>query len=75
MAARQAGPANAYVEAQPELLVCQTDETWVRRGVRVNKPATHRKVAGRIFLPSLERCMISPSAVVLHRRLLEPRRF
>jgi glycosyltransferase involved in cell wall biosynthesis len=59
------------LEGQPELLICQTDETWVRRGVRVNKPAAHRKVAGRIFLPSLARCMISPSAVMLHRRLLQ----
>ncbi|MBU4233654.1 MAG: glycosyltransferase family 2 protein [Proteobacteria bacterium] len=59
------------LEAQPELLICQTDETWVRRGVRVNKPAAHGKVAGRIFLPSLGRCMISPSAVMLHRRLLQ----
>jgi glycosyltransferase involved in cell wall biosynthesis len=59
------------LEGQPELLICQTDETWVRRGVRVNKPAAHRKVAGQIFLPSLGRCMISPSAVMLHRRLLE----
>ncbi len=58
------------LEGRPELLICQTEETWVRRGVRVNKPRRHRKVAGRIFLPSLARCMISPSAVILHRRLL-----
>jgi glycosyltransferase involved in cell wall biosynthesis len=58
-----------WLESAPELLICQTDETWVRRGVRVNKPASHRKVGGRIFLPSLARCMISPSAVMLHRRL------
>jgi glycosyltransferase involved in cell wall biosynthesis len=58
------------LEGQPELLICQTEETWVRRGVRVNKPASHRKVGGRIFLPSLGRCMISPSAVMLNRRLL-----
>ncbi|MDO9530947.1 MAG: glycosyltransferase [Deltaproteobacteria bacterium] len=58
------------LEGAPELLICQTDETWVRRGVRVNKPAGHRKVAGQIFLPSLSRCMISPSAVMLHRQLL-----
>ena len=45
--------------------------TWVRRGVRVNKPLSHRKVAGRIFLPSLARCMVSPSAVMLHRRLIQ----
>ena len=60
-----------WLEGSPELLICQTEETWVRRGVRVNKPAGHRKLAGRIFLPSLGRCMISPSAVMLHRRLLE----
>jgi glycosyltransferase involved in cell wall biosynthesis len=58
------------LESQPELLICQTEETWVRRGVKMNKPATHRKAAGRIFLPSLARCMISPSAVILHRQLL-----
>jgi glycosyltransferase involved in cell wall biosynthesis len=57
------------LEGRPELLICQTEETWVRHGVAVHKPATHRKVAGRIFLPSLTRCMISPSAVILHRRL------
>jgi glycosyltransferase involved in cell wall biosynthesis len=60
----------AYLGERPGLLLCQTDEIWVRHGVRVNKPASHRKVAGRIFLPSLTRCMVSPSAVVLHRRLL-----
>jgi len=60
----------AYLEARPGLLWCQTDETWVRKGVRVNKPASHRKVGGRIFLRSLERCLVSPSAVVLHRQLL-----
>lgn len=59
----------AFLEERPGLLLCQTDETWVRHGVRVNKPASHRKVAGRIFLPSLKRCMVSPSAVVLHRQL------
>jgi glycosyltransferase involved in cell wall biosynthesis len=60
----------AYLKERPGLLLCQTDETWVRDAVRVNKPASHRKVGGGIFLPSLERCMVSPSAVVLHRRLL-----
>jgi glycosyltransferase involved in cell wall biosynthesis len=61
----------AYLQDRPDLLLCQTDETWVRRGVRVNKPLTHRKVGGRIFFPSLDRCLISPSAVILPRRLWE----
>lgn len=61
----------AFMEANPQFLLSQTEETWVRRGLRVNPPRTHRKEGGRIFLRSLERCLVSPSAVVLHRRLLE----
>ncbi len=61
----------AYLAEHPDLLLCQTEETWVRRGLRVNQPLTHRKVGGRIFFASLERCLVSPSAVILHRRLLE----
>jgi glycosyltransferase involved in cell wall biosynthesis len=60
-----------YLAAHRDLLLCQTEETWVRRGVRVNQPRTHRKIGGRIFSASLERCMISPSAVILHRRLFD----
>jgi GT2 family glycosyltransferase len=61
----------AYLAQHPDLLLCQTEETWVRRGLRVNQPLTHRKVGGRIFFASLERCLVSPSAVLLHRRLIE----
>jgi glycosyltransferase involved in cell wall biosynthesis len=61
----------AYLTTRPNLRLCQTDETWVRRGVRVNKPLRHRKAAGRIFLPSLWRCMISPSAVMVHQQLFQ----
>ena len=61
----------AFLENHQHCLLCQTEETWVRHGVRVNPPLTHRKVGGRIFLKSLARCMVSPSAVILHRSLLE----
>jgi glycosyltransferase involved in cell wall biosynthesis len=61
----------AFLEAHPELLICQTDEIWMRNAVRVNPPATHQKVGGDIFFESLERCLVSPSAVMLHRRLLD----
>jgi len=58
-----------YLQAHPDLSICQTEEVWIRNGVRVNPPKTHRKAAGDIFLSSLKRCMVSPSAVMLHRRL------
>jgi glycosyltransferase involved in cell wall biosynthesis len=61
----------AYLATHPNLLWCQTEEIWVRRGIRVNPPRSCRKEGGRIFLRSLERCLVSPSAVILHRRLIE----
>ena len=60
-----------YLKENPDLRLCQTEEIWVRNGVRVNPPETHRKVGGEIFLPSLSRCVVSPSAVMLERRLFE----
>jgi glycosyltransferase involved in cell wall biosynthesis len=60
-----------YLRAHPDLLICQTEEIWMRNGVRVNPPATHRKVGGDIFFRSLERCSVSPSAVMVHRGLFE----
>ena len=61
----------AFLSRHPDLLLCQTEEIWVRRGVRVNPPRSCRKEGGLIFLRSLKRCLVSPSAVVLHRRLLK----
>lgn len=49
--------------------ICQTDEIWIRDGVRVNPCAHHRKPSGDIFEPSLRRCLVSPSAVMLRREL------
>jgi glycosyltransferase involved in cell wall biosynthesis len=60
-----------FLRAHPDLVICQTEEIWIRNGVRVNPPETHRKAGGDIFLQSLQRCSVSPSAVMLHRRLFE----
>jgi len=58
-----------YFDDNPEAVICQTEETWVRRGVRVNPGRRHRKQAGMIFKPSLALCLVSPSAVMLRRSL------
>ncbi|MCX8072871.1 MAG: glycosyltransferase family 2 protein [Candidatus Binatia bacterium] len=51
--------------------ISQTEETWVRNGRVVNPCHHHRKPQGDIFIPSLERCLVSPSAVLLRRELWE----
>ena len=53
--------------SRPDLAVSQTGEIWIRNGRRVNACLHHAKPQGDVFLPSLERCLISPSAVLIRR--------
>jgi len=59
------------LSTDPSLEICQVNEIWIRNGVRVNPPAHYRKAGGWIFEASLRHCLISPSAVLLRRRLLQ----
>ncbi|MDL1957248.1 MAG: glycosyltransferase [Candidatus Desulfofervidus auxilii] len=52
-------------------LICQTEEIWLRNGKRVNPKKYHKKPSGMMFEKSLERCLISPSAVMMHKTLFE----
>lgn len=61
----------AFFAARPEAEICQTEEIWIRNGVRVNPCAHHRKPSGDIFEPSLRLCLVSPSAVMLRRELFD----
>ena len=60
-----------FMERNPEVEICQTDEIWIRNGVRVNPRNRHRKPSGDIFRASLELCLVSPSAVMMRRELFE----
>ncbi|MFH2220533.1 MAG: glycosyltransferase [Pseudomonadota bacterium] len=60
-----------FFNSRPEALICQTEETWIRDGVRVNPGKRHQKPSGMIFEPSLELCLVSPSAVMLRRELFD----
>jgi glycosyltransferase involved in cell wall biosynthesis len=57
----------AFMRVHPEVQICQTDEIWLRNGVRVNPRNKHRKPSGDIFARSLELCLVSPSAVMMRR--------
>ena len=60
-----------FMENHPEALICYTEEIWIRKGIRVNPMKKHRKYSGMIFEHCLPLCMISPSSVLMARRLLE----
>ena len=54
----------------PGSVLFHSDEIWMRNGRRVNPMHKHRKSGGRIFAHCLPRCVISPSASVIHRPTL-----
>ena len=60
-----------FMDEHPEFHICQTDEIWIRNGVRVNPRAVHQKPSGDIFSSSLELCLVSPSAVMMTKALFE----
>lgn len=60
-----------FFRKHPEADICQTEEIWIRNGRRVNPMNKHQKRSGMIFEPSLHLCLVSPSAVMMRRRLLD----
>ena len=60
-----------YFIRNPQMMICQTEEIWVRRGKRVNAKKKHRKQSGMIFHYCLPLCLISPSAVMMRRQLFD----
>ncbi len=59
----------ALTSAPDPLAVCHTDEIWIRNGRRVNPGARHAKRGGAIFQHCLPLCAMSPSSVLIHRRV------
>ena len=60
-----------FFRENPSTLICQTGEIWIRKGVRVNPGKRHVKPSGMIFERSLELCLVSPSAVMMSRKLFD----
>ena len=57
----------AAIRATPDCKLCHSDEIWIRNGKRVNPMKKHAKHGGWIFHHCLPLCVISPSAVMIHR--------
>lgn len=60
-----------FLESSAQFRVCQTEEIWLRGGVRVNPRRRHRKPSGDVFKASLALCLVSPSAVMMARKLFD----
>ena len=60
-----------FFETNPNAMVCQTQEIWIRKGRQVTPQKKHIKKTGDIFEPSLKLCLVSPSSVMIKRSLLK----
>jgi GT2 family glycosyltransferase len=60
-----------FMQTEARSQICQTEEIWIRNGVRVNPKKRHRKPSGDIFRASLDLCLVSPSAALMTRELFE----
>ncbi len=58
-----------FFRDHPEAVINQTEEHWIRNGVRVNPGKRHLKFSGMIFERSLALCLVSPSAVMVKKTL------
>lgn len=55
----------------PLLQWAHTNEIWFRNGALVKQKSIHAKQGGQFFVRALERCLVSPSAVMLRRNFFE----
>lgn len=60
-----------FFEENPDYQICQTEEVWIRRGIRVNPMKKHMKKGGWIFELCLPLCVVSPSATMMHRSVFD----
>jgi len=56
-----------FFENHPDAKICQTEEIWIKNGTQLYPKKKHKKKSGMIFEHCLPLCIVSPSAVMIHR--------
>jgi len=60
-----------FIKKNPNALILQTEEIWIKNGQRINPKYRHKKSSGMFFERSLNLCLISPSAVMISKDLFD----
>jgi GT2 family glycosyltransferase len=60
-----------FFENHPDAKICQTEEIWIKNGKRLYPKKKHKKKSGMIFEHCLPLCIVSPSAVMIHREMFD----
>ena len=56
-----------FLKSRNEIILCHTDEIWIRGNKEIKQPVYLNKSDNQIFLKSLQRCIICPSSVVIKK--------
>lgn len=67
-----AGKLDVQIKAlqkQPKYQICHSEERWISNGKKINPKLCHQKTGGWIFRHCLPLCVISPSSVLINRRV------
>ena len=57
------------IKNNPDSLICHTNEIWYRNGEVLKQKNRHKKFGGYIFNRCLPLCVISPSSVIIHKKV------
>ena len=60
-----------FFKINSQVALVHGEEIWIRNGVRVNQKKIHQKFGGQIFLKCLPLCIISPSAALVRKDILQ----
>jgi len=60
-----------FFDTHPDARICQTEEIWIKNNKRLYPKKKHKKRSGMIFEHCLPLCIVSPSAVMIHKELFE----
>ena len=63
--------AEEFHTLNPHYKIFQSDEIWIRKGRRVNPKNKHQKMGGWIYKQCLPICIVSPSAVNIHKNVFD----
>ncbi|MBN1349305.1 glycosyltransferase [candidate division KSB1 bacterium] len=60
-----------WIQRNPEINACYTDEIWIRNGVRINPGKRYTKYDGWFLEKMLPLCFINPSSVLINREVFD----
>ena len=59
------------ITQNPNYVFCHSNEEWIRNGKKINQKKKHKKHGGDIFKKCLDMCRISPSSVMIYKKVFD----